>query len=111
MEISPRLVSMVLVGTAIFSIAGGVYFGLFSCGGYVWHRQLFNSVFLVLLFAIIALPPRNSKTVRFKFTAVIVIVLCFVVVRAAASTFYPAAPESIGEFLGDFVLGVKHGPC
>ena len=111
MGVSSRLVSSINAVTVLFAIAGGVFFGLFSCGGYAWHRQLFCAVFLILLFIVVALPPRNCKASFLKFTSALAIFLCFVVTEAVASTFYPAGPASFGEFFSDFVVGIKHGSC
>ncbi len=36
------------MGALFLGVLGGIFFGLFSCGGYVWHKRLFYAVFAVV---------------------------------------------------------------
>ncbi len=39
-----KLYKSILVSTIVFAFGGGIYFGLFSCGGYVWHDRVFKII-------------------------------------------------------------------
>lgn len=104
-----RLISPILAGT--LAVAGGVFFGLFSCGGYVWHKQLFRLLIAAALLGALVMPPRALGT-RFSRAAFTVAVLAtFVLVRAAASAFHLGPPPSWSAFGELFVWGVLYGPC
>jgi hypothetical protein len=105
------ITTIALTGAILLSLGGGVFFGLFSCGGYMWHQQLFLTVFLLFLLAFLVFPPAAFKHIFSKGLILILLIGSFFVVRAGASTFYPSAPESMQEFIEGFILGVKYGPC
>ncbi len=101
----------ILFATITVASLGGIYFGLFSCGGYVWHKQLFSVVFTVLLFLFVVFPPHKLKRINKRLPLFLLLIALFFVVRAAASAYYPAPPESIAEFFNEFLRGLIYGPC
>jgi hypothetical protein len=100
------------IGAIVFAILGGVFLGLFSCGGFVWHRQAIIATLVVLTVA--ALVTRFStrgfglwRSAGF----IILVVTCFFLSQATAAPFYPAAPASLSEFWQSFVRTLQYGPC
>ena len=62
---------------------------------------------LIILF----LPPKFLTALWKRVTFIAMSFALFVVIRAAASAFYPAAPESMSEFLESFTRGVQYVSC
>ena len=100
-----------LVLSILLAIIGGVFSGLFACGGYRWHSQLFTVVFGLSLLALFIFPPVKREGRAARVIIVAAAIALFFVVRAGASAFYPAAPGSWGEFFERFYLGLLYGPC
>jgi len=96
---------------AFLVIAGGIFFGLFSCGGYVWHKQLHTSLMAIASIFIMVAPPNFLLAIWRRVVFITTSLAIFVVVRASASAFYPAPPENISEFMKSFVIGAQYGPC
>jgi hypothetical protein len=103
--------TLFLVLSILLAIGGGVFFGLFSCGGYRWHSQAFIAVFSFSLLALITFQPAMPKDRAIRVILGAGAVALFFVVRAGASAFYPDAPGSWGEFFERFYLGLLYGPC
>jgi hypothetical protein len=93
------------------SAAGGVFFGLFSCGGYHWHEQLFWLVFAVGALGTIVTPPQALRAWPRRAGVVALAVIAFVTIRAVASAFYPATPGSWRQFAQAVLSGLLYGPC
>lgn len=93
------------------ALVGGIYFGLFSCGGLVWEKTLFACLTAaVTLMAIGAPAPTISRWTRriaFPFTVFALFWLC----QAIAAPFYPAEPSSLSMFVSLFLGALEHGPC
>jgi len=103
-----RMTFPAVAGT--LAVAGGIFLGLFSCGGYVWHQQLFAALFATSLLGSLLLPPDALK--RWPRRAVVVATLAaFVVIRAVASAFYPGTPRSIGVFVRAVLAGFWNPGC
>jgi hypothetical protein len=92
----------------VLAILGGGYFGLFSCGGYAWHRYAFVSahVALSLAVAVSAKGPWLGRT--FLFLAV---GPAYVLGQALTGPFYTATPASWVEYWRGFVHTLQYGPC
>jgi hypothetical protein len=106
---SIRLVGPVAAGT--LALWGGVYFGLFSCGGYVWHWQLFQVLLALALVLAIVVPPSSLRPLLRRATFAVSIIGAFILARGVASAFYPAAPSSLKDFGRAIVSGIVDGPC
>lgn len=106
-----KISKYIIAFTIILAIAGGVFFGLFSCGGYVWHKQIFALLFIGLMALILLAPLGGISKLWKKALLVVATSLLFILVRAGASAFYPATPESLAEFLSSLVRGIQFGPC
>ena len=102
----------------IVSALGGVFFGLLSCGGYAWHKTVFDIIFYatlilcsILRYRKLSTSKTKIKTLSILFVWVILIYSCYFVIQAAASTFYPDPPESLVDFWKRFLIGLEYGPC
>jgi hypothetical protein len=91
------------------SAAGGIFFGLFSCGRYVWHWHWFLAVFAVAGLLVLVVPAR--RTIASRFGTLPVAVLLFVLLQAASAPFYPAAPESLHQYGDKFMRTLGAGSC
>lgn len=98
--------------------AGGVYFGLFSCGGYALHKSLYSFV-LVLLTIICSIviwkkSDKSKSTGKAIATLTIWLILVWATYNtceAAAASFYPDSPKSLSDFWKRFLICFKYGPC
>jgi hypothetical protein len=97
--------------TMLAAVVGGLYFGLFSCGGYVSHRQIFDLLFGAVVLAMVALPPRRLRRIHARLLLGGGAIATFVLSSAVASALYPAPPVSFGEFLHLTWVGLRDGPC
>ncbi len=95
----------------VVSIGGGVFFGLYSCGGYLWHKQLHISIMVMAILFVLFLPPKYLTAIWKRFTFIAMSFVLFLVIRAASSALYPATPQNITEFIDSFIRGVQYGPC
>lgn len=108
---SKRLGNALVAISIVIACAGGVFFGLFSCGGYLWHAQLYWS--LAALFVVLALLSASSllrtwpRRVAFPFAFAFIFIFC----QSVAAPFYPTAPSSITEFSHNFLKTLKYGSC
>ncbi len=101
---------LVLLSLAM-AISGGVFFGLFSCGGYVWHIQAYWAAALLFITLSITVKNQLLNSIFAKLSFPVVFIILFWVVQSVAATFYPAAPESIAEFIRSLLLTLEYGPC
>lgn len=97
--------------TLLIAGLGGIYFGLFSCGGIGWHRTAFLAG-LAAAALIIPMPPalrRSPKLSRMAF--LIGVFAIFHLFQLLAAPFYPRAPESWSEYFQLLRNTVAHGLC
>lgn len=95
----------------LFACAGGTYFGLFSCGGYVWESQIYWAVSALLVTLALVLSRRVLGNWVRRLAFLIIYLVTFTLSQAAAMPFYPAAPESFAEYRRNFILALEYGPC
>lgn len=99
------------ISAAALVAVGGVFFGLFSCGGHEWHRQLFWTLLTPCLVLTVLAPAPILKRGLRRLIFVAFVLAGFVAVRGAASTFYPGPPASFTDFVRGTWLGITTGPC
>ena len=99
------------MAAVVVTIAGGTFLGLFPCGGYVWHTQAIVGSLIALAALTVVFPPEGLNGWKRKGAFLFAVATGFILIRASASSFYPHAPESIGEFLRLTWLGLVYGPC
>ena len=106
-----RLPIILLSALILLVVSGAAFLGLFSCGGYVWHRQ---AIYSVIVGAVVLCTLKPAGLFAGKFRRLLIPVfaaILFVAVRGAASAFYPAYPDSLTSFLKLMWAGIIHGPC
>src|SRR5206468_12117791 len=101
----PTLVALLL------AILGGVYFSLFSCGGYVWHRHVFFGALGAAVLVAMFIPIFPNKPVLGRLAGALGVSVAFVLSQAIAAPFYPAPPESWSKFISLFLYALERGPC
>lgn len=99
-----------IAALAIASL-GGVFFGLASCGGYIWHGQFFFGLLSVLVLIAVLSPSRLLGSWPRRLLFPFLVLTTYVLVEATAAPFYPSAPESASEFVRVFKRTIIDGPC
>ena len=97
--------------TIFLSVFGGVYFGLFFCGGYAWHKPLFLAVLGLAVVSSLFFSFLRRASWLLKVSYILISTVAFIIFEAAGAAFYPSAPESLQNFLHSFVFALEHGPC
>lgn len=102
-----------LATSALFLLAllGGIYFGLFSCGGYAWHKTVFAWVLFAATVMWLLLRRTKQQPAVFRILVVLLVPLAFVIAEAASAPFYPAIPDSVGTFVRSLFRALEYGPC
>jgi len=104
--------SNLLVWASALAVAfGAVYFGIASCGGYIWHRQAFGLLAAGLALAAVVLPSQVLQALGHKAIFLFVLAVGYFVIEVAVAPFYPGPPQSLSEFAGLFVQALEFGPC
>src|SRR5262249_10832531 len=104
-----KLVAPIAAG--VLATAGGVFFGLFSCGGHLWHRQFFWLLLALPMIGAVAVPPTVLRWWPRRLAFIAAVLGLFVVTRGVASAFHPTAPSSWREFAQAVLVGLIDGPC
>ncbi len=99
------------ITTVIFICISGVFFGLFSCGGYIWHSQLFYVVAIVLLLITLAYPANFINKWYKKLSLIFLLPVIYLLFQASSGAFYPSSPNSLIEFMQLFWQGLLYGVC
>lgn len=105
---NPRAVpAIALLGGAAM---GGVYFGLFSCGGHKWHWHAFLGIVAAVLSAWAVAAP-VKKAIWSRLLPLALAPVAFMLAEAATAPFYPDTPGSLDEYVTQFALTLQHGAC
>ncbi len=99
------------IASVALAIAGGVYFGLFSCGGYIWHRQLYWGVFGLVIALSVVFPPPSLSPILGRAVLLLLPPVLHRFALAGAAPFYPAMPTSTPQYFDQFWYAFKYGPC
>lgn len=102
--------ALVWIASAVV-LAGAVYFGLASCGGYLGHKTIFRVVAPVLVLTAVLVPGTALSTVWRKLGFVAALALAYFCVEAMLAPLYPAPPETLGAYGRLFLLSLQFGPC
>lgn len=107
-----RAASNALVWSAVAVVVlGAVYFGIASCGGYVWHKELFR-FFAAAVAVIAAIAPSRALRSRGQKAAFLgVLASGYFILEAAAAPFYPTPPQSLSEYSRLFLRALGFGSC
>ena len=100
-----------LVTAAILiAVLGGVWRGVASCGGYVWHDQ---AMLVALAFAALSVAlfvPRQGASFLRRVLLAVAVIGTFFAVRALSAPFYPAFP-GFGDYFRQVGMALSAGPC
>ena len=94
----------------LIAVLGGIWFGVFSCGGYVWHRQLMHWTLGALAVSLLLYPPRLAAPLTRRVLLALGLVGAFFLARALAAPLYPAFP-GFGDYFRQVGLALFTGPC
>jgi hypothetical protein len=98
--------------SVLFSVClfGGVYLGLYSCGGVRWHRDLVVGLSVVLGIGACLWPADFWRPWRRRLLLPPAMFLVFSFAQGAAATFY-APPHTWRQGLHEFAVSAWYGPC
>lgn len=100
-----------LIAALILAALGGIYFGLFSCGGYAAHRQIVCGLLAVATLIAVILPLQRASPVVSRVGVIAGVAATFIFCEALAAPFYLSQPESLSEFMRVFLSTIGRGPC
>ncbi|PND36228.1 hypothetical protein C1O66_21190 [Paucibacter aquatile] len=92
-------------------LLGAFFFGIASCGGYVWHKELFRVVSIAMWLLAVLVPSTLLSSWKRKLGFAAAMPVAYAVFESAVSTFYPGPPASIAEFGEFFLQAMEYGPC
>ena len=92
-------------------LLGGLFFGVASCGGEVWHWNAFVVLSGTLYAATTMLPSAWLSSVRSKLLFGIFMLLVFAFARSASSPLYPTVPSSFASYAQAFTKALTAGAC
>ncbi len=96
---------------ACFVLLGAFYFGIASCGGYVWHKEAFRVVSIALYVAALVCPSSLLPSMLRKLAFAIGLPLLFALIESATAPFYPGPPSSLADYGAIFLRALEYGPC
>lgn len=99
------------VAALLIAALGGIYFGLFSCGGYVWHHELFMLITVLITLAAVLTPGKLLCSWQRRVTFPFAVLITYVLMESLSAPFYPAPPESMVGYFKQFVYALEYGPC
>lgn len=97
--------------TLVVAALAGCYFGLFSCGGYIWHKHVAVAVLALMAVASLARAKARSGGLALNLAYVLSIPAVFVLMQAASAPFYPSPPASGSEYVQGVLRALEFGPC
>ena len=113
----PRRVAVQAVGNGIvllcsaFVVVGALFFGIASCGGYTWHKEVFHLASFTLFLLAVCCPSTLLRKPRSKLVFALALPLSFLLVESAVAPFYPGPPASITEYGALVLRALEFGPC
>jgi hypothetical protein len=100
-----------LVGAFYFiACLGGIWFGLFSCGGYAWHKQLMHWSLVVLATIVVAFPPWTWPATWRRLLLALGLFVAFYLSRAMTAPFYLGV-GSLQDYVSQVLTAISYGPC
>ena len=100
-----------LVGSFyLIACLGGIWFGLFSCGGYAWHKQLMHWSLVGLAAIVVAFPPWTWPATWRRLLLVLGLFVVFYLSLAMTAPFYLGI-NSLQAYVQQFYTAISYGPC
>jgi len=92
-------------------VVGAIYFGIASCGGYIWHKEFFH-LFAPALAVVAATAPSQVLQSRSRKAVFLgALAVGYLVIEAAVAPFYPGPPQSLAGYASHFLQALEFGPC
>ncbi|OYT91273.1 MAG: hypothetical protein CFE43_14355 [Burkholderiales bacterium PBB3] len=105
------LIGHVLAFSALIFIASGAaYFGVASCGGYVWHKQMFCYVAPVIAISAVIVPGNRLPSFGSRVAFLLALLVGYFVIEAVGSMIYFGG-ENWREYGNLFIRALEYGPC
>jgi len=98
--------------TAAFLVAllGGVWRGVASCGGHVWHNQAMFAVLALAALSVALFAPSQGLSFRRRAFLAVAVIGTFFIARALSAPLYPAFP-GFGDYFRQLGMALSTGPC
>jgi hypothetical protein len=90
---------------------GGAYWGLLSCGAYVWQFNLFAIFAVTVTLLEILLPKRAGWSWTRVLMLPLVMLALYLASEALVAPFYPGPPESLQKYGERVLITLEYGPC
>ena len=110
-NIPPKIGNSLAMLTIMCAAGGGVFFGLFSCGGKAWQHQAFLWIMLCGVLLSILVSGDLLRSWGRRGTFLVFVILVFVFFQALTAPFYPSAPSSPTEYGRRVFRVLESGPC
>jgi hypothetical protein len=93
----------------LISILGGIWFGLFSCGGYVLHKQVMFWSLVAMAIMTMAILPFDK--IWHRIALALGLFITFHICRALAAPFYISDFDSFSGYISQVLYALENGPC
>jgi len=100
----------IVAAAFLVAVLGGVWRGVASCGGYVWHSQAMFAALAVAALSVVLVAPTHAPSLPRRVLLAIAIIGTFFTVRALSAPFYPGFP-GFGEYVRQVGVALSTGPC
>lgn len=94
----------------LIACLGGIWLGLFSCGGYAWHTQLMYWMLVVLATVVVAFPPWTWPATWRRLLLAIGLFVVFFLSEAMIAPLYLGA-DSLQDYVQKVFAALSYGPC
>ncbi len=100
-----------LVTTAfLVAVLGGIWRGIASCGGYVWHDQAMYAALALASLSLVVFAPSQGPSFLRRALLIVALIGTFFAVRALSAPFYPALP-GFRDYFRLVGVALSTGPC
>lgn len=94
----------------LVAVLGGIWRGVASCGGYVWHSQAMAAALVVTALSLVLFASPHAPSFPRRAFLAVAVIGTFFAVRAMSAPFYPAFP-GFGDYFRQAGLALSTGPC
>lgn len=94
----------------VLIVSGAAYYGVASCGGYAWQKQLFRFAAPVIAISAVTVPSNVLRSVGREISYLLAVLVGYFVIEAVGSTIYFGG-GNWHEHSRHFVQALEFGPC
>jgi hypothetical protein len=94
----------------VVAVLGGVWRGVASCGGYVWHGQAMLAALAVTAVSLLLFASNHAPPFPRRAFLAVAVIGTFFAVRALSAPFYPAFP-GLNDYFRQVGVALSTGPC